>query len=79
MEIKNEKFEKFLVEDPNLCQFNGKMFHVWDGNHCFQAWRLYIDTNHPNEPNKHIKVNSFVLDTNIGTVELLTAMTDIKK
>jgi hypothetical protein len=32
---KNVEFEKFLAKDLNLCWLFGKMFHIWDGNHCF--------------------------------------------
>jgi len=55
------------------------MFPIWNGNHHLQAWWPYIDANHPNEPNWHIKVHSFVLDITNGLVELFTTMTNINK
>jgi hypothetical protein len=76
---KNTKFEKFLVEDPNLCWLSGKMFYVWDNSHYLQAWWPYIDLNHPNAPKWHLKINSFVMDTTNNLVELLIARTDINK
>jgi hypothetical protein len=75
----NVEFEKLLVEDPHMCWLSWKMFHIWDDNHHLQAWWPYIDLNHPNEPKWHIKVNSFVLDTTNGLVELFTTMTNINK
>jgi hypothetical protein len=76
---KNAKFEKFLAEDSHLYWLSRKMFHVWDNNHHLQAWWPYIDANHPNKPNWHIKVDSFVLDTTNGLIKLLTTMTNINK
>jgi hypothetical protein len=55
------------------------MFHVSDDNHRFQARWPYIDVNHPNKLDNHIKVDSFVLDTINGLVELFIAMTKINK
>ncbi len=74
---KNVVFEKFLLENSNLSWLCGKMFQVWDRNHYLQAWRPYIDLNHPDEEYWHIFVDVFVLDTINGLVELLTAMTNI--
>lgn len=37
---KNAKFEKYLLEDLYLFWLCGKMFHIWDGNHCLQTWSL---------------------------------------
>jgi hypothetical protein len=76
---KNAKFEKFLLEGPDLSWLCGKMFHIWDGNHCLQAWWPYIDLNHPNEEDWHISIVVFVLDTTNGLVELLIAMINLNK
>jgi hypothetical protein len=76
---KNVEFKKLLVEDPHMCWLSWKMFHIWDGNHRLQAWWPYIDLNHPNETKWQVKVDSFVLDTTNGLVELLITMTNINK
>jgi hypothetical protein len=39
----NAAFEKELENDEDLKVFCGKMFMVWDGNHCLQAWLPIID------------------------------------
>ncbi len=33
--VVNDEFEVFLKGDPNFSKFLGRMFHVWDKNHCF--------------------------------------------
>jgi len=55
------------------------MFHLWDENHDLHAWWPYIDANHLNELDYHIKVDSFVLDTTNGLINLLITMTNINK
>jgi hypothetical protein len=54
-------------------------FFVLDGNHKLQAWLLYINHLHDDEPSWHIFVDSIVLDTSHGLVELFTAMTKLNK
>ncbi len=76
---KNAELETFMAEDLYLSWISGKMFHVWDDNHHLQIQRPYIDANHRNKLDQHVKVDSFVLDTTNGLVELLTVMTDINK
>ncbi len=74
---KNTKFEKLLLEDQDLSQLCGKMFHIWDGNHHLQVWQPYIDLNHHDEEDWHISIDVFVLDTTNGLVEFLIAMIDL--
>lgn len=76
---KNAKFEKFLQEDLDLLWLCGEMFHIQDNNHHLQAWRPYIDLNHPHEKDWHISIDFFVLDTINGLVKLLIAMIDVNK
>ncbi len=49
----NEDFEEFLKVDANLSSLCGKMFHVWDDNHRFQAWLPYINSIHSNDVEWH--------------------------
>ncbi len=76
---KNHEFEDFLQKDPNLIELSSKMFHVWDGNHRLQPWFPYIERAHPKDEDWHICVESFVLDTRDGLVELLTVMPGLNK
>ncbi len=75
----NEKFESFLLVDPYLKSFFRRIFFVWDGNHRLQAWLLYINCLHDDEPSWHISVDSIVLDTFHGLIELLTAKIELNK
>ena len=34
----SEHFERVLHDDDDLRVFSNKMFMVWDGNHCIEAW-----------------------------------------
>jgi hypothetical protein len=69
---KNESFESFLFVDRDLKKC---MFFVWDGNHKLQAWLLYINYLHNDEPSWHISIDSIIFDTFQGLAELLIAMT----
>jgi hypothetical protein len=64
---KNAEFKKFLLEDPYLSWLCGMMFHIWDENHCLQAWWPYVDLNHPYEKDWQLSIDAFVLDTTNGT------------
>ncbi len=77
--FENEKFEYFLMADLNLKSLFKHIFFVWDGNHRLQAWVPYINHLHDDEPFWHIFVDSNVLDTFHGLVELLPAMTKFNK
>jgi hypothetical protein len=55
------------------------MFHVWDRNHRLQAWFPYIKKVHPFDADWHICMDSFVLDSKSGLIELLTIMRKFNK
>ena len=42
----NDHFEAELVDDPDLARFSGKMFYVWEGNHCITAWWRHVNNFH---------------------------------
>jgi hypothetical protein len=50
------------------------MFFVWDGNHKLQVWLPYINYLHNDEPSWHISIDSIILDTFHGLIELFIAM-----
>jgi hypothetical protein len=54
------------------------MFFVWDGNHRLEAWLLYINHLHNDEPSWHISIDSIILDTFHGLMGLI-AMTEFNK
>jgi hypothetical protein len=51
-----------------------KIFLVWDGNHCLQAWLPYVNMVHWKDPAWHISMDAIVLDTIVGFVELFKVM-----
>jgi hypothetical protein len=59
--------------------YQGTCVFVWDGNHKLQAWLPYFNRLHNDEPSWHIFIDSIVLDTSHGCVELLIAMTKLNK
>ncbi len=77
--FENDRFEEFLNPNLDLQKLSHKMFFVWDGNRCLQAWLPYIDQVHLNDSIWHISVDSMVLDTIDGLVVLLTVMTYLNK
>lgn len=77
--VANDEFEVFMKGDPYLSNFLRHMFHVWDGHHYFQAWMPYITRVHLDDANWHICINSILLDTTRGLVELLIAMIKLNK
>ena len=44
----NVQFEKELNISNDLRVFSGKIFMVWDGNHCLQVWLPIINNEHKN-------------------------------
>lgn len=73
----NEEFEKELMADDDLVQLRGKMFYVWDGNHCVSAWMQHITNCHPGELDWHKRVHCIILDPRGQVANLLNAMSDI--
>lgn len=73
----NEAFELDLQSDPDLQQFSGKMFYVWEGNHRLSAWFRHINSHHSEDPEWHISVHCIVLDPRGQIGNLLHAMHDI--
>ena len=74
----NDRFEAELVDDPDLAKFSGKMFYVWEGNHCITAWWRHINNFHCNDKAWHISIHYIVLDPRNETSILFDAMNDIK-
>jgi hypothetical protein len=56
-----------FIGGSNLRPLSGKMFDISDENHKLQAWFPYL---HPFEKDWHICMDSFVIDTKSGLVEL---------
>jgi hypothetical protein len=77
--FENERFEYFLFADLDLKFFSKHMFFVWDGNHMLKVQLPYINHMHDDEPSQHISVDSIILDTFHGLVELLITMTELNK
>ncbi len=73
---KNERFETTLLVNHDLKSFSECMFFVWNGNHRLQAWLLYINHLHDDEASWHNFVDSIILDTFHGLVELFIACHD---
>lgn len=73
----NNIFESNLAQDPELRQFSGKMFYVYEGNHRLTAWMRHIEDFHSNNPAWHITVDCIVLDGRGRNAVLLNAMADI--
>ena len=73
----NQSFEDELQADPDLKQFSGKMFFVWEGNHRLAAWLRHINNHHAEDPEWHISVHCIILDPRGQVGLLLNAMHDI--
>ena len=73
----NDKFEARLQADPDLRQFSGKFFHVYEGNHRVTAWTRHIQILHADDPNWYISPDCIVLDGRQQHGLLLNAMNDI--
>ena len=50
-QMANQTFEDGLQGDPDLQQFSGKMFFVWEDNHRLSAWLRHINNHHAEDPN----------------------------
>ncbi len=68
-----------LCEDPNLVPFSNKMFFVWEENHYIQTWMSYISRSHGDDPSWDIFVDSILLNTYKGLVELFIAVIVLNK
>jgi hypothetical protein len=77
--FENERFEFFLLADPNFKFLSKCIFFEWDGNHMLHVWLPYINCLHNDGPSWHIYIDSIILDTSHGLVELLIAMTKFNK
>ena len=42
----NDRFEAKLVADLDLAKFSGKMFYMWEENHCITAWWSHVNNFH---------------------------------
>ena len=73
------EFEEDLCRTLTGSKFKGKMFFVWDGNHRLQAWYAYINRLHPNDFDKHVRVDTIILDPKDDIAQLMTAMHDVNK
>lgn len=73
----NDCFESDLAQDPQLHQFKGKMFYVYEGNHRITAWMRHIADHHNDHPTWHISVECIILDGRGRNGPLLNAMEDI--
>ena len=73
----NDRFEESLVADPDLCQFSGKYFYVYEGNHRVTAWMRYIDQMRRDDPDWYFFVDCIVLDGRAEYKVLIDAMNDI--
>lgn len=73
----NERFEESLVADPDLCQFSGKYFYVYEGNHRVTAWMRYIEEMRREDPDWYFFVDCIVLDGRADYKLLIDAMNDI--
>lgn len=75
----NIEFEEDLCRTLTGPNFKGKMFFVWDGNHRLQAWFAYINRLHAKDFEKHVRVDSIILDPKDDIAQLMTAMHDVNK
>ena len=75
----NEEFEYFLGLHSKLETLSNKVFFIWDGNHCHQAWTEFISQCYQDNYNWHYRVRYIVLNTKNGVASILTPMHDINK
>ena len=73
----NDEFEEYLSSDPDLHQFRGKYFYVYNGNHHVTAWMGYIHKYHSNNHDWYISVDCIILDARGQYSIFLNAMNDI--
>jgi hypothetical protein len=64
--LKNEKSEHFLFGDPDFKFLSSHMFFVWDGNHMLQAWLLYIQHVHYEDPKWHYSMIPLCLTPHVA-------------
>lgn len=77
--FKRQRFEEFMLVDLDLKSLFGRMFFMWDGNHRLQAWMPYFCYVHGDDASWHISMDSILMYTFHGMVELLIAMTNLNK
>jgi hypothetical protein len=53
----NIDFEAKLALNPHLRSLCGRMFFIYNGNHCFKAWIGYIDRLHRDDREWHYAVD----------------------
>jgi hypothetical protein len=73
----NAEFDAILERDPDLANFVGKMFYVWEGNHRLTAWWRHINKHHPLDKDWHIWADCILVDPRNCTALFLNAMNDI--
>ena len=66
-----------LQNHSNLAHLFGKMFYVWEGNHCLTARWRQIHKHHLLDKDWHIFVECIVVDPKNSTAIFLNAMNDI--
>jgi hypothetical protein len=76
--FENEKFEHFLLGNPNF-KFLPNCIFLWEDNHKLQIWLFYTQRVHHEDPKWHYSVDSIVFNASHALVELLIAMTDLNK
>ena len=73
----NNRFDAYLLADPNLAHMVGKMFYVWEGNHRLTAWWRYTNKFHNDEVKWHMPLWCIILDPKGNNDILLNAMNNI--
>jgi len=73
----NAVFERELYNDEDLKVFSSKMFIVWNGNHCLQAWLPLINRDHANYFQWHYAVESIILEVKGDIATMLAALHEV--
>ena len=76
---KNEIFNCYVQDLPELRQFTNFMFFDYDGNHRRVAWMNYIKPLHKDEITWHFSIDSIILDTKWQIGVVMQVMQDINK
>jgi hypothetical protein len=68
----NQEFKNELqsLPDPRIRSFQGKMFHVWDGNTRTIAWLVKIGKEYKQRPGMHVRVGFVILDAGMENLSL---------
>ena len=59
--VANERFKEQLAQDEDLTLLLGKMFFVYEGNHCLTAWWQHINKYYGSDVDWHLSVDCFFL------------------